>query len=91
MKVEKVKDKATAHILDAVQWDGDVPFPEEFESLGYLEADNGVTLYAVDHDVLLEPGKKEGVLRIGDWVLKTPTGEFALVTDKWFKANLEIL
>lgn len=75
----------------AIQWNGS-DFPtdfEEFEGLGFFEDDNGYDLESVDTDFVLEVGRRYGVVRLNDWVLKNNEGKFSHVSEMFFRNNFK--
>lgn len=69
-------------IIDAIQWNGSLPFPEEFSSMGFLEHENG---YDLEIDTL------EGTMlcRQGDYIIKGVAGEFYPCKPEIFERTYE--
>jgi hypothetical protein len=75
----------------AFQWTGST-LPgecEEFSALGYFESDNGYDLESVDHNFVVEEGRKGKDVRSGDWILKREDGKFTHISNDYFQKFAE--
>lgn len=51
----------------AIQWTGNLPFPEEFQDMGYMEEDNG-------YDLSVDEADGEEICKMDDYIVKSSAG-----------------
>ena len=69
-------------VVDAIQWTGDLPLPEEFEEMGFLEDENG-------YDLLILTKEGEMRCKMDDWIIKGIEGEFYCCKNSVFQETYE--
>jgi hypothetical protein len=71
-------------IIEAIQWLGSLPLPEEFSKMGFMEHENG---YDLEIDTL------EGVMicRMNDYIIKGVKGEFYPCKPDIFEMTYEVV
>jgi hypothetical protein len=69
-------------VIEAVRWLGNLPLPEEFGTMGYLEHENG-------YDLEIQTLEGDMLCRQGDWIIRGIKGEFYPCKPDIFEATYE--
>lgn len=69
-------------VVQAIQWTGNLPFPEEFADMAFMEHYNG-------YDLVIETLEGDMTCRMDDYIIRGVKGEFYPVAHDIFKLTYE--